>query len=165
MMIMTEFLKEILKTAIKDSTLRLLWLGIITLLSAPHVLPEKTFPPWLLEILKSTLTTKILISLCILAIGFAVSFLLLYLKTKPKINLEDFKIQPEGYYMSPKYDFEICPRCLHQEKPTIAPMTKASGPWQCVACGNKIDVKAACAQSPEIVDKKGFGLTDKRNYL
>lgn len=80
-----------------------------------------------------------------------------------KINLKDFKIHPEGYYINPKYDFEICPRCLHREKPIVAPMTRASGPWQCAACGYKIDVKAACVSSESILPtKKGFGLTHRK---
>jgi hypothetical protein len=159
---MNEFLRELLKSSIKDTKVRLLWLGIVPLLLALIVFPEKMCPPWLLEILKNTLTIRILTLICALATGFAVSFLLLYLKTKRKINIKDFKIHPDGYYTNPNYDFEICPKCLHKERPIVAPMTRASGPWQCVACGNKIDVKPASVSSEPIEERTRCYLTHKK---
>jgi hypothetical protein len=159
---MVEFIKQILRSATKDAILYTLWLGILLLLYWLIFQPLSSFPSGIVEILKSERILKILISISILSLALFLTFLRLFLKNKPKINLKDFKIQPEGYYTNPKYDFEICPKCLHQERPIVAPMTKASGPWQCVACGNKIDVKPASATSVAIEEKRGFWLTHRK---
>ena len=160
---MIEFLKEILRLSKANTKVTLLWLGILLLLEQLWS-PLKIFS-WLLDILKDPLAIKILVSICLLSIGFALTFLHLYLKTKPKIQIEDFKMHPDGYYLNPRYGFEICPKCLHMENPRVAPMTRASGPWQCVACGDIIHLKPASASSEAIPTRKGFGLTHRNNYL
>ena len=159
---MIEFIKKLLRSATKDPILDTLWFGISLLLYWLIFQSLTSFPSGIVEILKSEKILKILVSISILSLALFLTFLRLFLKNKPKINLKDFKIQPEGYYTNPKYDFEICPKCLHQERPIVAPMTKASGPWQCIACGNKIDVKPASATSVAIEEKRGFSLTHRK---
>lgn len=75
---------------------------------------------------------------------------------RPTLNIDEFTIQPEGFYTHPKYNHEICPRCLHQAPPKVVPMTQTSGPRKCVFCDYKISPKAACASTPPISRGGGF---------
>ena len=156
---MKKFLKLFLRFATKDPILYTLWFGTLLLLYwlLSHSLPILSSA--IVEKLKSENIQMTLLSISILSIALSLTFLRLFLKNKPRINLKNFKIQPEGYYTNPKYDFEICPKCLHKERPIVSPMTKASGPWQCAVCGNVIHPKPASASSEAISTRKGFGLT------
>jgi hypothetical protein len=156
---MIEFIKKLLRSATKDPILDTLWFGTLLLLYWLLSQSLTSLSSAIVEKLKSEATLKILVSISILSIALCLTFLRLFLKNKPKINLKDFKIQTEGYYTNPKYDFEICPRCLHQERPIIAPMTRASGPWQCAVCGNKIDVKPASVTLTFTKEKRRSSLT------
>jgi hypothetical protein len=112
--------------------------------------------------------TNIKISIGLLLLLCALSYLLGRMNEKSKwknpVIVEECEIQPEGFYTNPKYKFEICPKCLHLETPKVVPMTKASGPWKCVSCDYKIDIKAACASShPEPTGRGGFVRNWKNN--
>ena len=80
---MNELLKEILRFTKTNPTIAVLW-SVIVLLLSEHLWSHLKILPWLLDILKDQLAIKILLSICLLSIGFGVTFLLLYLKIKPK---------------------------------------------------------------------------------
>lgn len=116
---------------------------------------------WLLSKLK--VAGGVLYDLATLKIGISLVLLLCALfyllgrkieksnwkKDKKTIKIEEFELQPEGYYTNPEYEYDaICPKCLHFKPPKVVPMTQASGPWKCVSCDAKISPKAACVSLP-----------------
>lgn len=139
--------KELISTVVKSKTQRVIWLCTALLyglfLFLFRIIGQN--PPK--EFLCSIQTVQVVLVILTVLMGSVASLIFLLKEKLPKLNMDEFTLHRDGYYVHPEHANPICPECLHADPLKAVPMSDSSGTWVCVGKGHTLPVAAAACAS------------------